>query len=874
MENHPVLCGGTLLTLIWESLKEEVVDKENPEVKRAPKSPQVYKDLISCVGARVDDVDMTETFKQNVSKYKNCSIDDGRGLIITNAAFRESFKEDFLINREVYSTWLKEFVGRYFDENGANLLLRRLAALIDEDESLPPTALQRGNYKDRQEPIALHNLLLNTLRFIIIYRPDNKKGKETIKRWLNKSPESRNAVGKYQGELPVENYQHLRVSTQEESNLQDLLDFEYNPDPIVPPQLLFEDLYPGNFQYGESHFAGQFYDPRLFESDNPIYNYLLNARERYRTAKTLLYRHEPKEFYAFYEVADLKKAGGRNNPVISNIDAVSLQDLDQYMIIYGTGGLGKSMMLRHLFLSTIDHFNELKLIPLFVSLKDYKDPKEKLLSFCFHQMDSVSKIEYEDFVNLLMTGKLAFFFDGYDELKSSFVGNFDYQLNELIARYPKNRYILSSRPTSSFIQLEKLTLYNLMPLSKEQAINMIKRQEFYRDDLKERLIKDMETTLYETHKAFIENPLLLMILLISYERFGQLPTSRSAFYENAFRALVWEHDSTKPGFKRELSCQLNEKEFRELFAQFCMQTYSDEEYEFDESTFLETMDYVQETCPSQHLVRSTDFMEDCTLKLCLIIKDEPYYHFIHRSFQEFFAAVFLAEQVDEENLYEDMEIISRLHEESALNVFRFAHEINYKTVEKFGIIPFLEDFLGGSEYEDGYEEYLTNLYPRFTFGVGECPDDIFDAIPSIPPIYALVREINKFEDKCYGGNTSIGEEDLPFSEAFISRTFGNFSGIEENEELYFYKAHHEITDFDSPPDWFDGEPEICGYEVSIKTSTIFKHPERYPEIYKFFMDDEFKPRYEFLEAKTYLRNLKKDRQKSRSALLESRKRRI
>ncbi len=40
------------------------------------------------------------------------------------------------------------------------------------------------------------------------------------------------------------------------------------------------------------------------------------------------------------------------------------------------------------------------------------------------------------------------------------------------------------------------------------------------------------------------------------------------------------------------------------------------------------------------------------------------------------------------------------------------------------------------------------------------------------------------------------------------------------------------------------------------------------------MDDEFKPRYEFLEAKTYLRNLKKDRQKSRSALLESRKRRI
>lgn len=873
MENHPVLCGGTLLTLIWESLKEEVPDKENPEIKKAPTSAEVYKDLISCVGARVDEIKNSDpTFRQNISKYKNCSIEDGKGLIITGSAFRDNFGEDFKKNREVYSTWTKEFVDRYFDENGANQLLWRLLALIDEDQSLPPSALCQGKFKDRKEPVQLHNLLLNTLRFIIIYRTNNKDGKETIKEWFNKDAKSQNAIGKYQGNLPVESYKHLRVCTKEESDLQDLLDFEYNPNAYIPIYSA-ENYYPCGVPMAQSEYAGPLFEPELLDGGNPINNYLLKAKQRYYTVKTLLYRHEPRAFYSFYEVADLKKSGSRDNPIIKNLDAVSLQKLDKYMIIHGTGGLGKSMMLRHLFLSTIDHFNELKLVPLFVSLKDYKDPKEKLLVFCFHQMESIFPVEYEDFINLLTSGKLIFFFDGYDELKSNFVGTFDYQLNEMISKYPDNRYILSSRPTSSFIQLEKLALYNLMPLTKNQAINMIKKQD-YRPDLIKRLVDDMQTVLYDTHRPFIENPLLLMILLISYERFGQLPTSRSAFYENAFRALLWEHDSTKSGFTRKLNCELTEKEFRELFAQFCMQTYSDEEYEFDEATFLETMDYVQETCPSQHPVKSEDFLKDCKDNLCLIIKDDTNYHFIHRSFQEFFAGVFLAEQVDEESLYDDMEMISRLHEESALNVFRFAHELNYKTIEKYGIIPFLEDFLDGTEYEDGYENYLEALYPKFEFAVGDAPNDAFDCEPDVSPIYALVREINKFEDKCYGGYSSVGEDDLPFSEEFISKTFSHFVGVETDPDCIFYDKHDEITDFYDPLEWFEDEPEICGYELSIKTSKIFKNPDRYPEMYKAFMDDEFRPRYEFLEAKTYLRQLKKERGKSRSALLESRKRRF
>ena len=865
MENHPVLCGGTLLTLIWESLKEEVADKENPEIKNAPTLPEFYKDLIACVGAETDG--SGSTFKTYLSKYKNCNMNDGKGLVITGSAFRDNFENDFKLNRNLYSTLIKEFVERYIDEAGANQLLWRLAALIEEDESIKPGEVGKGKFQNRTEPIFLPNLLMNALKFIILNRPNNMEGKETISDWYQK--EYSNAKGVFSGSLNVEPYKHLRAADKEtEGLIDDLFDFDYHPtDPWFdyhndmnnPAAYLYEDQ------------GGCVSGPDMLqeneEPQNPIKVYLEKAKKRYFTAKTLLYLHSPMPFYDFYETADIRKAGSNGNPVISSIDAVKLQDLEPYMVIYGTGGLGKSMMLRHLFLSSIDQFNEIRKLPVFISLKDYKNPTEKLLSFCFHQIEAISNIDYEVFIEMMASGKVVFFFDGYDELKSSFVEKFDQQLNDMITKYPDNRYVMSSRPMSSFIQLDKFTLYDLMPLTQEQAIKMVERQK-YDPELKKRLVSEMQTGLYETHKAFIENPLLLMILLITYNVYGKLPTSRSGFYEKVFNALLFEHDSNKIGFDRQWHSGLGEKDFREMFTLFCIQTYSDEEYEFNRSYFLETLRYIRETVPLKKEFDPESFIFDCEHNLCLIIKDGQNYHFIHRSFQEFFAGVFLAEQADEESIFEDMEQISRLHEESAMNVFRFAHELNYKKIEKYGFIPYLEDLLGGLEFEEGYEEFLENLFPRFTFSVGETEGEC-QAEPEYDPLYGIIREITDIPYKCYGEKETIGEDDIPFHVDFITESYGYYTVLNGNFDL---DRDFGIIYEDQLESYID--LDYVGYEISIKTRDIFKHPDRYPEIYATFMDDEFKPRQEFLVAKEYLRKLKKDHGRSRSALLESRKKKI
>ena len=53
----------------------------------------------------------------------------------------------------------------------------------------------------------------------------------------------------------------------------------------------------------------------------------------------------------------------------------------KFAIIIGTGGLGKSMMMRHLLLNALANFDDLKLFPVFVPLKDYDETVPTLLDY-------------------------------------------------------------------------------------------------------------------------------------------------------------------------------------------------------------------------------------------------------------------------------------------------------------------------------------------------------------------------------------------------------------------------------------------------------------------------------------------------------------
>ena len=76
--------------------------------------------------------------------------------------------------------------------------------------------------------------------------------------------------------------------------------------------------------------------------------YSSNSYEKYSKVKTILYRTEPQYLYNFFEIPWLKK--GDSSPFLAEKISQVL-DLSHYILLRGSGGIGKSTLLKHFYIN-------------------------------------------------------------------------------------------------------------------------------------------------------------------------------------------------------------------------------------------------------------------------------------------------------------------------------------------------------------------------------------------------------------------------------------------------------------------------------------------------------------------------------------------
>lgn len=74
-------------------------------------------------------------------------------------------------------------------------------------------------------------------------------------------------------------------------------------------------------------------------------DYLKNTVDKNSQIKTLIYPHVPKFLYLFYECPNVQY----ENKIIETSNAQNILDISNKLIITGTGGIGKSLLLKHIF---------------------------------------------------------------------------------------------------------------------------------------------------------------------------------------------------------------------------------------------------------------------------------------------------------------------------------------------------------------------------------------------------------------------------------------------------------------------------------------------------------------------------------------------
>ena len=389
------------------------------------------------------------------------------------------------------------------------------------------------------------------------------------------------------------------------------------------------------------------------------------------------------------------------------------------------------MFSTHMFLSLAKDYNRKSKLPIFLTLKDYRDNTQDFVSFIWKAVKSFTpKISMEAIIQMLENNRITLMLDGLDELQSSLQEKFNTDLEDFIKAYPGNNIFMTSRPTrslGSFVSFTRFSVFRLEPLEKKQAIALITKLNYWNIETKENFIRDLDKHLYEDHKEFASNPLLLTIMLMAYNDFGEVPAKMHVFYDKAYKTMSREHDATKGSFKRPFQTNLTPEELARFFSEFCMTTYEEEKIEFTVREFASYMDRILEGSEAKaNGVTSQDFLTDLTDNLCIMYKEGNKYHFIHRSFQEYFTARYLATNYDGDlkdvrDFFENTDTEHSITFTDSDKTFDMLYDMIPERVERHIFLPYLNKVLNHCEALGEIEEYwefLEQQYATLFYNVG------------------------------------------------------------------------------------------------------------------------------------------------------------
>jgi len=411
--------------------------------------------------------------------------------------------------------------------------------------------------------------------------------------------------------------------------------------------------------------------------------YLSRAYERHSKIKTLLYRDKPVDLISHYVTTNFQIAD--EEPVEGGSMFAKLETHKRSVIV-GTAGSGKSMFMRWLFIELIR--NEKGRIPLLIELRLLSDSESSIsiLDYMNRELSQINdSFDESQLVYALKLGKLTIFLDGFDEIDYKHRETYEKEILEISNKYGDNVLVISSRPDDCFTSWGEFYIYNALPLNKEQAVSLIKKID-YDKTIKDKFVAEVNGGLYERHQDFLSNPLLLTMMLLTYEQLAEIPEKIHIFYEQAFDTLFHKHDALKELYKRKTHTSLPIDDFKRIFSAFCLITFSERKISF---SYKEIVEKIGEAIEIENFtVRREDFFNDLVKSVCIIQRDGSFYTFSHRSFQEYFAAVFISTS---QSIDTGLVIDELLNNNPGDNSIDLLFELNRELVEQSWLAPHLKE---------------------------------------------------------------------------------------------------------------------------------------------------------------------------------------
>lgn len=541
---------------------------------------------------------------------------------------------------------------------------------------------------------------------------------------------------------------------------------------------------------------------------------------------------------------------------ISNANLDLISEYSRKVILVANGGMGKSMMLQHLFLESINKHQQTGLLPIFIELRDFSGNNDLFNDYIVKTAGTFDRnLTSKKIEELMASGKCQVLMDGADEIDPSDVKAFQRQISELTDRYPYNQYVVASRECDIIKAVKGFSKLYLRPFNREQSSALINNLLADSEDetIRNEISNYIEGEYLQKHKVFSSNPMLLTFVIMKYPIVDPFQGKKRLFYRTVYDAIVCGHDEEKKGYSRVFRSAQNSEEFTRVFREFCAATYIKHEVEFDLDTFDEYFNNLvtRDTLENPKIMTSKNFIHDACATACMMYEEDIKLLYIDPGFQEYLFAHYYYSANPEE-----LEILGRtlwdvsVTDFDGYEAFEMLNEFSSEKFERYFLKPYLHNIFSGKSDIAEFVSFMRYAYREFEYQVIDTDkvavyesNDSAEWIPPKPVITEpssiifsiLLERLDLSGFLCL----SVFENALNYPEFRTAGIFGehHFDPLDnkkrilprrvlrqDTNNLEVYERTHAVDNYVRD----DNHDLICfGYEYKVDFDKVLEAPENY-----------------------------------------------